>query len=266
MMTRFFKLTPILAILFASCEKVIEVDLNDADPQTVVDAALCSSDDTQTMFLTRSGSYTTGEGLGPITGAGVTISDENGQTASFTEAVEGLYELSGFGFVAGDNYTLNVIHNDQTIEATSTLPQLVEIDSVYFEEGSFGAPTEESEEEQYQVHIQYRDPGNEQNYYRAVVYVGTDPRSITEVANDDLNNGNEADLMFFDGTVEAGDTLSFELWSIDKAGYDFYNTLSASAGGPFGSSTPANPVSNLSSGLGHFMVYQKDTLSMIFNP
>ncbi|MFT4982353.1 MAG: hypothetical protein ACI9UR_002225 [Bacteroidia bacterium] len=268
---------PCLILALVSCEKVIEIDLNNAAPQTVVDAVLAAQDDTVSVFLSTSGSYTDASGLGPIAGAAISITDQNGQTASFSETFNGLYLLDNFNLITGNTYSLSITNEGELIEATSELPALVQIDSVYFEENLFGGPEGGGgpgggggggpQLTQYNVHIQFDDPNGISNNYRVVMSEGIARNVSTELVNDDLNDGQLIDVTIFRANVEAGDTISLELWSMDRAGYDFYNTLAdIEQSNPFTSSTPYNPITNLSSGLGHFTVHNRDSRTLIVVP
>ncbi len=66
--------------------------------------------------------------------------------------------------------------------------------------------------------------------------------------------------------VNPGDTITVELLSIDKATYDYFNTLSdiLTSDRAATSLSPANPITNLSNGpLGYFVAYTVDTKSIV---
>ncbi len=246
----------LFSLVLSSCEKIIDVDLNTANPITVVDAALCSQDDEHTIILSTTGRFTDGEGLSFIENATVSIDDGNGQTATFTEGFPGIYTLQNYALNTGLSYNLTVMNGEETITAISEIVPQIAIDSIYFEEGFFGTP--EGEPIDYNVRLIFQDPAGTDNYYRVLVTVNDTLQKRTLVTNDNITDGQLRDLNFNGSDIYEGDTVMVELWTIDKAGYDYYSTLQdISSGGGFSSSTPYNPITNLSSGLGHFTVYQR---------
>jgi hypothetical protein len=156
-----------------------------------------------------------------------------------------------------------VQNGDETITASSKLEQQVEIDSIYFEKSFF--PTPEGEEQQYLVHIVFQDPPEVANYYRILATVNDTLQRRKSVTTDEVTNGLERDYIFFGSDIFLGDTVVVELWTMNEQSYKFYNTLDdiLSSGGGFASSTPYNPITNLSSGLGHFTVYQRSVKTAI---
>lgn len=266
--------TIIIGLSLIACEKVIDVDLNTADPKTVVEAVITPDDNTHLMLLSSSGSFTDAEGIEGISGASASISDDMGNTATFTEVENGVYTIDNYLLSEGRTYDLTVTNGNEVIKATSTLGQRVSIDSVYIEESPFqggggpgGGHGGGPEETKYQVHVMFKDPVNETNFYRIRLFgLGRDHWSA-EVGDDELYNGQNVDLLFFEDMVFAGDTIVVELWSMDRAAYDYYRTLEdIQQSNPFTSATPYNPISNLSSGLGHFAVYQRDTWFGVVEP
>ncbi|MGB0916241.1 MAG: DUF4249 domain-containing protein [Flavobacteriales bacterium] len=238
-----------------SCETIIDVDLNTADPKTTVDAAICPQDAQNMIVLTSSGRFQDAEGLEGIGSANILLDDRNGQTATFSEIVLGFYGLSGYTFNPGFTYDLTIQNGDETITASSTMPELVEIDSLYFEESFF--PTPDGEEQEYMIHLVFEDPAEIENYYRVMVTVNDTLQDRKSVTSDEFTNGNVRDYLFFGENIHLGDSVQIELWSINREAYDFYTTLDDVLSSGFGSSTPYNPITNLSSGLGHFTIYQR---------
>ena len=135
------------------------------------------------------------------------------------------------------------------------MPELVEIDSLYFEESFF--PTPDGEEQEYMIHLVFEDPAEIENYYRVMVTVNDTLQDRKSVTSDEFTNGNVRDYLFFGENIHLGDSVQIELWSINREAYDFYTTLDDVLSSGFGSSTPYNPITNLSSGLGHFTIYQR---------
>ncbi|MBK8582688.1 MAG: DUF4249 family protein [Flavobacteriales bacterium] len=68
---------------------------------------------------------------------------------------------------------------------------------------------------------------------------------------DRLIDGLQNEELLFAHPFQPGDTVTVELWSIDRAAYNFYTTLNSvsdnNGGGPF-SGVPDNPITNLTNG------------------
>lgn len=263
-------LLPILLLSLIACEKVIDVDLNSADPQTVVEAVITAEDSTHLIFLTQSGSFTDAEGLGVLTGAAASITNDLGMAATFTEIGDGLYQVENYPLMANRTYDLSITNGEEVITASSTLGKRVLIDSIYVDESPFqggGQGGDGEDTTRYQVHVMFSDPVDEENFYRIRLYRLNKDEWSAEVGEDELYNGEDVDLLFFGSGVQEGDTIAVELWSMDRAGYDYYRTLAnIQESNPFTSATPYNPISNLSGGLGHFTVYQRDQWIGIVEP
>ena len=258
---------PLFLIVMVSCEKVIDVDLNTADPKTVIDASLCAQDSVHVVFISESGRFTDAQGLARISGAVVTITDQLGVGATFTEFDSSIYILQGYPLIDGNTYELKVNRGDEEIVATSTLYPQIPIDSVYFEEDLFGGGGPGSDETAYRTRLIFQDPAAVANYYRVELTVNdTIDRNFIAI-NDELTNGNEQNRPYFFRDVYEGDEVDVDLWTIDQAGFDYFRTMQdISSDGGFASATPYNPISNLSGGLGNFTVYNRSSYSAQVTP
>ena len=128
--------------MLASCEEVINPDLKNADPVLVVDAWINNKVEDQVIRLSLSQPYLSDEVPPGVSGATVTVSYDGG-TLDFIEdgdepgtyrwATDDATSADVFGQI-GRTYTLAVVVNGQTFEATSKINRTVAIDSVTFEE------------------------------------------------------------------------------------------------------------------------------------
>lgn len=252
------KLSYIFCLSFAlgSCEKVIDVDLNTAEPQLVVEAVMDAEEAVNFVLLTSTGRFNDGEGLGPVTDAVVLLANENTSDA-LTEVQDGVYALNNFNFQVGYSYTLSIEYTNKLVTASSTLNPSVDIDTVFFSQNLIPTGLGNSNDEEYGVVVGFTDPADQENFYRVLVTVNDTVRSEINVFDDALYNGNYIEQEIFGQRFKAGDNVSVELWSIDKASYEYYRTLADILSSGLNSATPYNPISNLSDGLGHFTLYTK---------
>ena len=66
----------IISALFMSCEKVIDLDLNSAEPRIVIEGNITSDPGPYQVSITTSGDYYTAEGIMPVSGAEVIFVDD----------------------------------------------------------------------------------------------------------------------------------------------------------------------------------------------
>jgi hypothetical protein len=255
----------VLTALFPSCQKVISVDLNDANPQMVTEAIVTDQPGPYTVTLTKSGDYFTPSlYFPPVTHAFVTIGDDLGLIDTLRETAGGVYRTSFLHGGPGRTYYLRVIAEGKEYDALSTMPPRVNIDTLV------ALHTRESDGDQvYNLYVIFKDPPAPGNYYRMNLRVNVpiSPDSIDgrryHLYTDKLTNGNEAAVRIrMRNHFQPGDSVWVDLLSIDKASYDYFNTLNnilTSDRSPT-SLAPANPNTNLTNGgLGYFAAFSVDS-------
>ena len=258
-----------LALAAFSCQKVISVDLNNANPQMVTEAIVTDQPGPYTVSLSTSGDYFTPSlYFPPVTHAFVTITDNLGVTDTLKEVLPGSYHTSVLHGGPGRTYNLRVVAEGKEYDAISTMPPRVPIDTLV------ALHARESDGDQiYNLYVIFKDPPAPGNYYRMNLRVSVpiSPDSIDgrryHLYNDKLTNGNEAAVKIrMRNHFQPGDTVWVDLLSIDKASYDYFNTLNnvlTSDRSPT-SLAPANPNSNLTNGaLGYFAAFSVDSKMIV---
>lgn len=124
------------SLILYSCEDVINPRLESAEPVLVVDAWINNLVDSQKVILTRTQPYFQNTIPPAVSGATVTITDQNGMIFSFTEDKPGEYVWvpSGnnvFGTI-GLTYTLSVQTAGETFVAESRMGRVPAVDSITF--------------------------------------------------------------------------------------------------------------------------------------
>ncbi len=262
-------LAALLGAASLSCQKVISVDLNNANPQVVAEAIVTDGPGPYTVTLTKSGDYFSPSlYFPPVSHAYVTIADNSGLTDTLKETAPGIYHTSLLRGSQGSTYSLRVVAEGREFDAISTMPSRVTIDTLA------AIHARESDGDQvYNLYVFFRDPPEPGNYYRLNLRVSVPISSDSidgrryHLYNDKLTNGNEAVVRIrMRNYFSAGDTVWVDLLSIDKASYDYFNTLNnilTSDRSPT-SLAPANPTTNLSNGaLGYFTAYSVDSRMII---
>lgn len=248
-------------ILFASCQKVIDVDLNDTNAVTVIEANYIAEDSTVRVYITQTSNFFTNEASPTVDNALVTITDQAGNSQQVPFDAAGVYVLTNYIPSYESTYTMTVLHNGITYSATcemkTAIPQLPVIYE-FIEPGIFG-------DGGYIVAVSYQDPPESGDYSSALLSTnGTQSNNLSDLTlNDDLfTNGNPVTRPIFVKFYELGDTVEIELRTIDKKIYNYYTEL-ISLTDP-NSAAPANPTYQWTNrALGYFSAYSSSRQSVI---
>lgn len=261
-------LAAILAVLtLTSCEKVISVNLNNTDKQYVIEGTLNNQAGSAKVLISQTKNFSDNNDFPGISGAQVTITDQNNNITTLTESTSGTYTSASLQGVPGYSYTLKVVISGKTYTSTSVMPQPVPLDSIYITEEALFGDTRKV------VNVKYKDPAGKSNNYRFIQYVNGAKEKTIFVRNDELSDGRSIDIPLWvrnndddkdKKKIKSGDVVSVEMLCIDDNVYKYWFSLDQSATGD-SNVTPANPVSNISGGvLGYFsaQTYQKKTVTV----
>ena len=247
-----------IVFLFSSCEKVIELDLNDAEKKYVIEANIADEPGTARVVLTQTKNFDEDNQFPGVSGATVRIREEGQPALTFTETSTGVYTHPTLAAVPGRTYELEVTLNGQTFEASCRTPQAVEMDTLFVtDELLFG-------ESQKIANVRFRDPSGRGHNYRFIQFINDVKEKQILVINDDYIDGREitSKLFYFADEdeggikIKSGDNLKVEFQMIDQPLYLYWFSLLRSATGGSQQATPANPVSNIRGGaLGYFSAH-----------
>jgi hypothetical protein len=244
-----FALHSLILLAFTSCEKVIDVDLNSASPAIVIEGRL-TNNDTCTVKITKSVNFSQSNNFPGISGATVTIADNAGNTVVVNEVSPGFYQTTAMQGISGRTYFLTVKINDNTYTSQSTMPALVNLDSLdAIPTGGFGDGDR-------LIVPKFTDPIGKGNNYRFLLFKNN-KRIDTYFLYDDINTDgktNNRPLISFGNALKFGDTVTVNMECIDANVFKYFYSLDQSASG--NSAAPANPVSNISGEvLGYFSAH-----------
>ena len=246
----FFRSFLLFFALF-SCTKVINVNLNNANPNIVIEGIVSDAPGPYHVQLTQTVNFSDPNIFPPVTGASVKITDSTlGITDSLKEVVPGTYVtqklLEG---LTGHTYQLYVLSNGQTYTASSTMPQKVNLDSVtFYTTNIFGTRSSSAV-------ANFQDPAGFANYYTFTEYVNGQAIDQTFNFSDRLSDGKYIRRQLFNDSsyVNPGDQVSIEMHCVDNQVWQYFNTLGQAKGNNSQAITPANPLSNISNNaLGYF--------------
>ncbi|WP_129716061.1 DUF4249 domain-containing protein [Pedobacter sp. SYP-B3415] len=250
------------ALGFQGCEKVIEIDTTNAEPQLVIEGAITDETTSQVIRLSKSVAYTEQSVFPAVRGATVRVTDNMGTILSFTEAEPGVYRRL-FRGRSGRSYKLEVTAEGKTYTATSVMPARVVLDSLSIATETF------FNEEQKELYVNFKDPAAEANFYHFKMFVNGTQIKRPFPYNDRFTNGNNISTqLFYRGdnveSVKTGDVIEVEMQCVDRQMYNYWYVLTQSSGrGPGGGTTPSNPDSNISGGaLGYFSAHTVQRMSV----
>lgn len=251
-----------LILLASSCQKVIDVDLNDSNQNIVIEANYKAEQDRVEVLVTMTSSYFDSEASPFVDDAIVTITDANGAATVVPHVIGGLYRLTQYTPQYGSNYTVSVTSNGETYTAVCNLPAPVQLDPITYQylDGFFGA------DPGYVSIMNFQDPAGEVNFYNIVISEnGTAFDRIDEIQQQDdgFTDGNYIQRpLFLNELSQLGDTISYEFRSVDEMIFN-YTAEAASISGGSNSAAPGNPTTNWDNGaLGYFSAYSvsRDTV------
>lgn len=250
-----------LCVCAAACTKIINVDLKDAASQLVIEG-IVNDVNKATITISKSVVFSSDNTFPPVSGALVTIKDDAGNTYTLPESVTnpGSYSTASVIGIPGHSYIMNVNVGGKTYTATSTMPAVVNLDSLKPDMIYFGKPLKV-------VVPIYTDPPGRGNYYQLVEFVNRRFIKNINAWYDNVNDGgtNTRRLIYNDDVdslnIKTGDTVAVELRCIDK---NIFNYMYALADLSSSQTIPANPVSNINGGaLGYFSAHTSRTKRIV---
>jgi hypothetical protein len=241
--------------IFSGCQKVINVDLNEAAPHIVIEGLITDRKGPYTVTISKSGSYFNQPVLDFVSDAVVIITDNEGLIDTLKETNPGIYLTSRIRGTPGRTYTLKVLSENKEYLGSSTMYSHVGIDSLILIKSRsqhFGFGNDAEDKIDVAIHCFFKDP-DEKNFYRLKVF--SNDAAMTEnyrLYDDQYTNGYVIGLRA--APAQAGHNYRIELYSLDKRTYGYYRTLEDILNmNPVFGSTPVNPTTNLNNGaLGYF--------------
>ncbi|MES2811272.1 MAG: DUF4249 domain-containing protein [Bacteroidota bacterium] len=224
-----------LTIFFFSCEKVVDIPLENANPKLVIDANIKwqkgTSGETQTIKLSLTNDFYTDE-IAIASGATVTVTDSDNVIFDFIQVPDSPnYVCTNFSPVINKDYTLNVIYQGESYTSTSKLLATPAIINVQQET----VPGIDGKDE-IQLKFFFQDNGTENNFY--LLGVNNPKKMLPEfgTVSDEFFQGNIM-FGFYASEVEKGSTIKLTVQGITSSYYNYMTKLiaisSTNSGNPF---------------------------------
>jgi hypothetical protein len=249
-----------VAILFiltavGGCKKVIQVDLNDAAPQIVIESEITNGAGPFQVKISKTVNFSATNSFPPVSGAFVQVTDSNnGVVYIFNETTPGTYTSNGFSGTVNHTYALSAAVAGTIYTASSTMPPAVQLDSV-----SFIQNVDLNNKSAINAVVNFQDPAGLGNYYQFTEIVNGFQVPNIFVFEDRLSDGKYIRDALYNDTIRIhqNDSLLVKMYCVDKNIYNYFLTLAAVTGNNnFQSASPANPNSNISNGaLGYFSAH-----------
>lgn len=255
------------AFLFhSSCTKVIEVNLNNAAKKYVIEGNIIGGTSQCMVQVTQTVNFSDPNMFPPVSGAVVTVKEDNGLPVMLSETGAGIYETNVVTGTPGHTYTLSVSINNQVFTAISQMPKPVNFDSLYVENFyAFGRATK-------YANVVYKDPPGKGNAYHFIQYKNGKRNRTVFILDDDFSDGktNTILLVNFENNnddnneLKSGDNLAVAMECVDTGVYNYWYSLDQGSTGSNNTAIPGNPVSNISGGaLGYFSAHTARVRSII---
>lgn len=253
-------------VLLSSCEKVIDLDLNEAEKKYVIEAVLTDEPGTAKVLISQTKNFDEDNSFPGVAGAIVTITENGGPSTTFTATQPGVYEAPSLAGTSGKTYTLSVSVSGRLFTAVSTMPQKVSLDTIFVTDEFLFSDTRKI------VNAVFNDPAGPGNNYRFVQYVNNLKEDQVMIRNDEYSDGRRIvnKLFYFtddeddERNIRPGDAVTIQMLCIDANIYKYWFSLDRSATGGSGQATPSNPVTNLQGGaLGYFSAHTLQTKTMV---
>lgn len=275
-----YLLLPLLLLAFAACEKEVNIKLDTGAPKVVVDGFI-ETGLPPVIVLTNSFSYfskidlstlenafihdahiTVSNGMQEITLREYMLDTGINSNRYYFYSVD-TADPTSFSFTGQPEtfYTLKVTTGGKTYESVTKIPAVKPLDSIWYELPPRPVPDLPTA---VNVFVRYSDPdtlGNSIRYFTSRNGSLFLP-PFNSVYNDDIVNGTSFNIGMAPGAVRTkdinidslshffkGDSIVVKWCAIDKASYDFWNTMEFSVGtvgNPF--SSPVTVMSNIKGG------------------
>lgn len=253
----------LLAPLFFSCQKVININLNSVSPAIVITGNINDQPGPYTVTLSQTVNFSQSNTFPPVSGAFVTLSDNEGTIDTLVEMLPGTYLTKKISGVAGRTYTLKVVANGQTYSSTSTMPNSVAFNTLII--NTLVSNFRKNDTSRY-PEAGFQDPAGSAHYYRFIETRNDTVLSKIFITDDKFDNGRYISYTLRSDTSLApsptGDSVKVEMQCIDEGTYTYFSSFNEATGST--NLSPANPLSNITNNaLGYFSAHTSRYKAMI---
>ncbi|SFW79916.1 DUF4249 domain-containing protein [Chitinophaga sancti] len=259
----------IVITCFCACEKVIDINLNNAAKKYVVEGYVTDGVNGVRVRISQTMNIEDANTFQGISGAKVIITADGTTQYVLSESTTkpGIYASSSFRGAVGHTYSMYVQVGTDTFSAVSTMPREVYFDSLRLQDRVVFGKTRRVPA------VFYTDPDGKGNSYHFIEWRNRVKESTIFVRNDDNTDGRSLNIQLVSFSsnsdddskqIKKGDTIRVEMQCIDAAMYKYWYSLDAGSTGEGMSATPANAVSNIRGGaLGYFSAHSVQARTIV---
>ncbi len=257
-------------VIITSCEKVVEIDLNKAENQLVIEAII-SKDSVCILSLTKTSTYYSQIEPDYVEDAEVSVSDgASSELLSYTE--KGIYRGNTVIGTPDKLYSISISLNGEEYAATSYLSASTVISNVDFSISEEQSQLNPFGDRVVSINCTFNDNINEDNYY--LIRFSEEDGSLIEryylLTESESNSGtleyNNGIIRFSESIFYEGNYIEVQVFSVDENIYNYFLQLTDILFWKrrIMPPTPYNPESNLSNGaLGYFAAWSFDSEILI---
>lgn len=251
----------LLALALFSCEKTIELDLEQTQEAVIIEGLITDQPGRQYVRISRSVGFNSSGQNPAVSGAIVAVEDQEGNSHAFTEQAPGYYlPAESFTGRVGHTYTMTARVGEKTFTATEKMNYVPPFDSLAIRIDPQEKADPEEEGRFFEVLVYIKEPQATVDYYLAKFY-----RNDTILnwdgswafAYDDLLLSEDISNLPVPFYFAKEDTARAEMYAITRECYKYFLDLTSNVnndGGMF-SGQPANLRTNIEGGaIGYFQV------------
>jgi len=245
--------TLLIPVCFSCYRDVIDLDLEDIEPQIVIEGIITDQPGPYQVRISKTGNYNQLKDFPPVSGAEVFINDNHGKSEMLREIRAGLYETQELQGMPGRTYTLKVNAEGKEYSASSRMPEALTLDYVGLNNYGWG----------FVLICAFTDRQGIEDYCRLKIFKNEE---LVEkyLYQGRFNDGEQYIIDDFDVTFSLNDYAHVQFLTLNKATYEYLSMLdSDEGGGNYDPELPetipvtwANPKTNLSNNaLGYFSAH-----------
>jgi len=243
----------ILFLTFSCFRDPVNLDLSEYGPNIVIEGSISNRPGPHSVRITKTLPYNGQNNFPAVIGADVSITDNLGNSVVLQETAAGLYQTQNLAGQPERIYTLSVLTDGKKYSATSTLPMPLIMKTIDFTRIAPGIDV-------YELSFSFQDHPGIEDYCMINIYNNGDKYDHF-LYQDKSTDGEEVVFDDINGQFYYGSVITIELITIDRAGYEFYNSIEMindkeeddEIVGNFVPVTTFNPTTNLNNGaLGYF--------------
>jgi len=243
--------------MLTSCEDVIELDLEEKEPQLVIEANLNTTSHTAEVSISKSNGFYNDTNFEREEGAIITLTTPS-ETYLLDEQGDGKYAVQEVMTNPDELINIEIELDGKVYTTSSIVPHPVPLEALNSQEFEFPfGMGSDSEEPTFQISATWMDPLESDNYYRLRSYINDEYQSqLYDLGSDNGMEGTEINAparMPF----EKNNLVRIELLSTSQSYFDYFFEISSQQSQGFNSGNPFNPKGNFNEEniLGYFGIY-----------